>query len=254
MGQKGTMVFWSFHYNHLIQLLIYRLLLEKLAGSLHKEGFPCEKRHFKLFTFSRLLERGQKRERNGRMGLHFPARFSFFFVTPREEILESLWHEALVRRSIEVLGQEIFLVEVQVIPEPQWPSSLMLRFLSPVTVYRTSKENGKRITHFLSSSAHEFNRLLVENAWKSYFLLTGKTAGSPSFSLYPFRFSEERNRAVILFKRIPIVAWTGIFWIEGAPELIAVTHQTGLGGKNSAGSGMWEVWEPSRHGDVSTET
>ena len=65
------------HYNELIQGMIYRNLEEALAGWLHDGGIPLGKRHFKLFTFSRLMGRyriGQDAE--GR-SITFPARSGF---------------------------------------------------------------------------------------------------------------------------------------------------------------------------------
>lgn len=249
-SENGQKIFLPVHYNHLVQALIYRVLPEKLARDLHEEGFPYEKRHFKLFTFSRLLEQGQPVEQSGRRMLCFPGKISFFFATPRDEILENLLREAFLQKSMMLLEQKVFLAEVRVMPEPDWPLPLIVRFLSPVTVYRTAEENGKRITHFLSPREQEFNRLLVENARKKYFLITGKVADDFSFSLSPFRFSEERNRVVVIFKGTPIAAWTGIFRLEGDSELITASYQAGLGSKNSAGFGMWEVWEPPRHGNA----
>ncbi|MCX7668334.1 MAG: CRISPR-associated endoribonuclease Cas6, partial [Atribacterota bacterium] len=243
VSEKEQKLFLPLHYNHLIQALIYRILPEGLARDLHGEGFSYEKRHFKLFTFSRLLEQGQSVAQSGRRMLSFPGRISFFFATPRDEILESLLREAFTKKLIAILGQDVFLTEVHIMPEPKWSSPLTLRLLSPVTVYRTVEENGRRITHFLSPREQEFNRLLVENARKKYFLVTGKTAEKLSFSLEPFRFSERRNRVVVLFKGTPVAAWTGIFHLRGDPELIAVVYQAGLGSKNSAGFGMWEVWK-----------
>ena len=250
MAEKAQELLLPLHYNHLVQALIYRILPEALAKNLHEKGFLYEKRRFKLFTFSRLLERGQPVERDGRRMLCFPRKVSFFFATPREEILENLLREAFLRKSIALLEQQVFLAEVQVMPEPRWSSSLILRFLSPVTVYRTDVEEDKRVMHFLSPREREFNRLLVENARKKYFLVTGKSAENLSFSFEPFRFSEERNRVVVLFKGTPIASWTGVFRVEGDSELIAVTYWTGLGSKNSAGFGMWETWEPLPDGDT----
>ncbi|MGC8777994.1 MAG: CRISPR-associated endoribonuclease Cas6 [Candidatus Caldatribacteriaceae bacterium] len=249
-GEGVKELFLPLHYNHLLQALIYRVLPEGLARDLHEEGFSYEKRRFKLFTFSRLLERGRLVERNGRRMLCFPGKISLFFATPRGEILENLLREAFMRKPITVLEQNVFLSEVRIIPEPQWSAPLTVRFLSPVTVYQTIEENGKRITHFFHPRDKEFNRLLVENARKKYSLVMGKSADHLSFGLEPFRFSEERNRVVALFKGTPIAAWTGIFRMEGDLKLIAVTYHAGLGSKNSAGFGMWEVWKPSHHGNV----
>ncbi|PMP85503.1 MAG: hypothetical protein C0174_04210 [Thermodesulfobium narugense] len=45
-------------YNSLVQGLIYNLLDYIDAKKLHDEGFKFEKRKFRLFSFSEILERG----------------------------------------------------------------------------------------------------------------------------------------------------------------------------------------------------
>jgi CRISPR-associated endoribonuclease Cas6 len=45
-------------YNSLLQGLIYELLNSIDAEKLHNEGFMFEKRQFRLFTFSEILEKG----------------------------------------------------------------------------------------------------------------------------------------------------------------------------------------------------
>lgn len=248
---KGILL--PLHYNHLLQHLIYHLLPPDLAENLHEEGFRYGKRHFKLFTFSRIFQKGRFQKVEGRRKLFFPWGFSFCFATPRHEILENLIKEALLRRSVDLMGQEVFLNRVEVCPEATLQRTLFLRFLSPVTVYRTREEDGKRKTHFFSPTDAEFGRLLLENARKKYFLVSGRNADQLEFTISPYRFSPERNKAVVLFKGTPIVGWTGVFRMEGDPELLEVTYQAGLGNKNSAGFGMWEVWRNPRESGSETE-
>ncbi|BER91811.1 CRISPR-associated endoribonuclease Cas6 [Atrimonas thermophila] len=245
-ARDGEGILLPLHYNHLLQHLIYHLLPPDFAENLHEEGFRYGKRRFKLFTFSRILQKGHFRKVDGRRRLFFPHGFSFCFATPRYEILENLIREALLRRSADLLGQEVFLSRVEVCPEAELREAMFLRFLAPVTVYRTTQVEGKRRTHFFSPTDSEFNQLLLENARKKYFLVTGKSADELKFAIHPYRFSPERNKAVVLFKGTPIVGWTGVFKVEGDPELLEVVYQTGLGNKNSAGFGMWEVWEDKR--------
>lgn len=247
---KGILL--PLHYNHLLQYLIYHLLPSDLAENLHEEGFRYGKRRFKLFTFSRIFQKGHPQKVEGRRKLFFPRGFSFCFATPRHEILENLIKEALLRRSVDLMGQEVFLERVEVCPEAALQKTLFLRFLSPVTVYRTREEGGKKKTHFFSPTDAEFDRLLLENARKKYFLVRGEKADQLEFTISPHRFSLERNKAVVLFKGTPIVGWTGVFRVEGDPELLEVTYQAGLGNKNSAGFGMWEVWKDSGESEPKT--
>jgi len=230
------------HYNHLLQYLLYKLLPASLATHLHDQGFPYEKRTFKLFTFSRILNKGSAH--SGK--LRFGHCFSFLFATPKEEIIENLLRGAFCEHRFDLQGQPVVLSAVEVVPPTPLGESLFLRFLSPVTIYHTTPEKK---TLFVYPEDSGFERLLLENARKKYHLLHGKDPQDLSFSLRPHRFSPQKNKVVVLFKGTPIEAWTGIFAFRGNPELLAATYETGLGNKNSAGFGMWEVWkEEVKHG------
>ncbi|HBT04293.1 MAG TPA: CRISPR-associated endoribonuclease Cas6, partial [Thermodesulfobacterium commune] len=75
-----------FHYNEIIQGLIYRLLDKAIAEKLHDEGFILGKRKFKLFTFSRLFGRFKREGEN----LKFFSPFKFYLSSPYNEMVESL--------------------------------------------------------------------------------------------------------------------------------------------------------------------
>ena len=48
------------HYNHIVQAAIYANLDAKIAEWLHEKGYSYGKRHYKFFTFSRLLSAARK--------------------------------------------------------------------------------------------------------------------------------------------------------------------------------------------------
>ena len=53
-----------FSHSHILQGLVYNFLEDKAADWLHSEGFKYEKRSFKMFVFSDILERAQLQDRD----------------------------------------------------------------------------------------------------------------------------------------------------------------------------------------------
>ncbi|MDK2897157.1 MAG: CRISPR-associated endoribonuclease Cas6 [Candidatus Atribacteria bacterium] len=236
-------LFLPLHYNYLIQGLIYRSLTPKLATEIHQQGFPLGQRSFKLFTFSRILNRGKIIEKNGQKFLIFGSHLSLYFSSSQNYIVEDLGERAFHQRETKLGKHSVFLSQIEVLKPPTIDKELYIRFLSPVTIYSTlRRENGEKVVHYYRPFEADFSKLMEKNARKKYFLITGKEGDSLPLSLKPHRFSTQKNHVVVFFKNTPIEGWTGIFKLEGNPDLIKTTYDAGLGNKNSAGFGMWEIW------------
>lgn len=75
-------------YNSLLQGLIYDLLDYVDAVKLHDEGFRFEKRQFRLFTFSEILEKGTF-DRKSHI-ISFVKKLSFILSSPVDWILRQV--------------------------------------------------------------------------------------------------------------------------------------------------------------------
>jgi CRISPR-associated endoribonuclease Cas6 len=211
---------------------------------LHNEGSKFEKRHFKLFTFSRLLGRFEPRGR----GIAFKGPISLWIASPLVKILES-FASHLVKKGKVKLGDSYLRptgVEVSFAEEPA--NSVMVRTLSPITAYSTLRAgDGKKKTYYYSPFEAEFSKLIGENLLKKYTFLNNRPppGNDQSFTIKPEKVSN-RNQHIIMFKDTVIKAWSGIYRLEGSPELIQIAFDTGLGSKNSQGFGMIEKYIPRR--------
>lgn len=54
-GINQSKIVLPINYQHVVQGFLYRTMKPAYAEYLHKYGFKYEKRHFKLFTFSRIF-------------------------------------------------------------------------------------------------------------------------------------------------------------------------------------------------------
>ncbi len=233
------------HYNYDLQGLIYRTFSEAIGTQLHEEGYLFGNRKFKLFHFSRILEYGKLVVKSATQKyLVYGNKISFYFSSPMDDIVENLGEQAFRKREFQLFNQNLFLTTLEVETPPRIDTQIQIKMLSPMTVYSTlEKPDGGKITHYYHPQDQEFNNSALENARKKYQLIHEKPAEHLSFSLTPQFVSFKQNHSVIFFKDVPVEAWSGIYKVIGDPELIQVTYESGLGSKNSAGFGMWELWK-----------
>ena len=224
------------HYNYLLQGFIYRNLSRSLSSSLHQKGSIIGKRKFKLFTFSRIFGHFKRKEKE----LLFTGPLHFWLSSPLVNILESLASHLVKKSKVKLGNSYLHLTGIEVAFIPVVREEMLIRILSPITVYSTLKTpEGKKKTYYYSPFEEDFSRLIRENLYKKYFLIHKRAPEGLEFSISPERVSQ-RNHHILLYKGTVIKAWSGIYRIKGSKELIKIAYDTGLGSKNSQGFGMIE--------------
>jgi CRISPR-associated endoribonuclease Cas6 len=230
------------HYNHMVQACIYRHIDPDLAAWLHDRGYVDSGRPFKLFTFSRLM--GNFR----RVGDHliFRGQLSLFVGSPLHNFVESL-AQNLVRSGRLYLGDShVRLSAVTVEMPPNLSDQLKVRALSPITVYSTlERGDGRKLTYYYSPWEEQFNQQIETNLKKKYQIIEG-IPPDPCWrlSLTPIRVGKQ-DQVIVVYKGTVIKGWTGIYLLQGSPQLMDVALQAGVGSKNSQGFGMVEALHPS---------
>ncbi|MGC8935388.1 MAG: CRISPR-associated endoribonuclease Cas6 [Thermoproteota archaeon] len=220
-------------YNPLIQAAIYSNVSPELSKFLHDKGFTYEKRHFKLFTFSRLF--GKYKIIGDR--IYFEQEVSFFISSPVDQVVKEI-AETLLKRGFLALGQNKLEVTNIYFPKtPELKNRIKIKMLSPVTVYSTLlTPDGKKKTYYYSPFEDEFQNLIDLNAKKKYFLLSHREVKSR------IRIEPEKVReVVVMYKDMVIKGWTGLFGLRGPKTLIKTVYEAGLGSKNPQGFGMFDL-------------
>ena len=85
-------------FNYITQALIYRQIDRLPTQWLHNAGFKLEKRSFKLFTFSSILEKGTYQQTKHLF--IFPHAVSFYVSSPFSRILEQVAKNTVFRENI----------------------------------------------------------------------------------------------------------------------------------------------------------
>ncbi len=241
-------IFLPIHYNFYIQSLIYKTLSPLLAKKIHNEGFKFEKRSFKLFSFSRILEKGKKVNINGKDMLLYENCISFIVSSPIVDLIADFGGRGLKEREFKLLNQQIFMSKIEVITTPRIENSVLIKMLSPITIHSTLKTyDDKKRSIYYKPIDKEFSELIEKNAIKKFKLLYNIEKDNLKLEIKPYKFSIKNNFHIIKFKNTPIEAYSGIYELKGSNELIMTTYETGLGDRNSEGFGLWDIWKGGRN-------
>lgn len=228
----------DFQYPLLLRALIYHLLPDDFAQFLHDTGYAYEKRSFKLFTFSRIFGRRVQGARKTNYPLVFEPQIHFYLSSPVNEILEYVANESLKRDNLRLGTNRVILKAIEVENPQIFTEKVKIRMLSPMTIRSTvTTAEGKKKSYYYHPLESEFSELMRRNLEKKYQLVYHQKLQG-HLQIIP----RGRNKERILKgdRNFIIKAWDGYYELEGTPELIQLSYDTGLGEKNSLGLGMWE--------------
>jgi CRISPR-associated endoribonuclease Cas6 len=220
-------------YNYLVQASIYNSISHGLSKFLHDRGFIYGKRRFKFFTFSRLI--GKYHMESG--VIRFNGDVSLYVSSPIKEFVNDLAY-TIMRRGYLKLGVHNFeIVGITVPKQPDFSNDIVIRMLSPVTVYSTLlTPDGRKKTYYYSPFEREFQKLVNANMKKKYYVLFHKDLKS-NFKIEPMKVHE----TIVMYKDFFIKGWMGIFKLQGPKKVMQLAYDAGIGSKNSQGFGMFEV-------------
>nr|WP_269456778.1 CRISPR-associated endoribonuclease Cas6 [Thermanaeromonas toyohensis] len=205
---------------------------------MHEQGFELGKRKFKLFTFSRLMGKVRVAPRQGYM--LFSPPINVVICSPLAIILQEV-ASGLLKQGYIRLGKELLQVDkVTATDQVVQGRNIVVRMLSPLTVYSTLVDSEYRYTHYYSPFEPRFQELILANLTKKYWLIFGRQAEQEGFSIEPLSVSE-KDFKIVKYKGTIIKGWMGIYRLQGDPQLLEVALDAGLGGKNSQGFGCCEL-------------
>ncbi|MFX3623979.1 MAG: CRISPR-associated endoribonuclease Cas6 [Ectobacillus sp.] len=226
------------NYQYVMQGFLYRSLTEaKFANFLHEVGFQKGNRTFKLFTFSRLS--GAHKINIKYKKIIFGDTITWHVSSVLETLIQQLGEYLMFSETIQLYRQLLTVEKVEV-SEPQFQKNkLKIEMLSPVTVYSTYEKEEKKKTHYFQPKDPVFPILIESNFENKYEAYYGEKPLHP-FVIRPIQVLD-KYKVVTTFKGHIITGWLGKFEIESSPEQLAFAYDTGIGGRNSQGFGMFEV-------------
>jgi CRISPR-associated endoribonuclease Cas6 len=192
-----------------------------------------------MFTFSR-LNGSYRLDKNSHTLEFTPPNVSFIFSASDKKLVQELVSSLLIREDLRLGTNQVKVGSIEQIHNSV-SEKMVIRFLTPITMYSTFLLHNKKKTYFYSPWEEEFNPLIQANALKKYEALHGKALeGDRRLCLTPLLRDQIRPKTT-KFKSTLIKGWTGDFLLEGNLDLIQLTYDVGLGAKNSNGHGLYEI-------------
>ncbi len=223
------------NYREALQAVIYRNLPRPLADALHDGRYWEGRRPVKPFVFSQLSGAISYQRAEG---FNVGGQVWFCFASPATDLVEAL-ADGILRHGMVRLASLSFAVrEVAALPAPVIESPLVVRTLSPITVYRTLERDGRRYTQYYNPLAREFAELVAANLARKAEIL--RLPCSEPIQIHSLGISP-RHRRLEQYKGTWIEAWAGRFRLEGPEPLLWLALHAGLGAKNSQGFGFVDV-------------
>ena len=238
-------------YNPYVQGLVNACIPEDIKWSGIATG--TEEAHFKLFTFSQLYAKSVERidiaSRDGAEAdghVHYQLVMSspvwFYLSSPSPEFIEALSprleqaHDLHLERN---LVQSVRVVAAYPVTIPTHGLvTWRIRTISPITVYQSESKDSNS-AHYFAPDDPLFAKLVLDNAVRKYYAWTQEKAPSDGFSISCLDHTP--HLAVISFKDTPVHGYTGRFQLTGDAKLLSFLYESGLGGKNSHGFGMFDI-------------
>ncbi|SET13032.1 CRISPR-associated endoribonuclease Cas6 [Anaerobranca gottschalkii] len=225
-------------YNHIVQGFIYENLADEVFRFfIHDEGFEFNKRKFKLFTFSKILGKFVIDKIGNRIIFQSPIKL--VISSPIDKFINE-FGKALLEKDKFYLGKNnIQISKIEVVNKGNFSDNVKIRTLSPIVIYSTVEENGKKRTIYHKPGDESFTLLIRRNIEKKYQLLYKKEPPTDDFEIKAANL-EKIRLAVINYKNTIIKGYSGDFILKGNPELISLAYDVGLGSKNSQGFGLFD--------------
>lgn len=248
----------TLHYQQYLSAVVYSLIAQASAGHaawLHDRGYGHNGKHFKHFTFSRLMFPERPFIQDGR--IFIDGQFQWLVSIYAESTILQLIIGLFERRTV-TIGQannEARILGVDIIPEPAFSGNMKFVTLSPVLVKKpvnvSRNGNEKLSAEYLMPGHPEAGFYLNKNLVSKYLSLHPEIRETDKSLLFLpdeeyIRRKEGKISKLIAFKNgseeeTRMRAFECPFMLEGDTELIRIAYECGLGDNNAMGFGMIET-------------
>ena len=223
-------------YRHLIHGMIYRALSvdARFSAHLHNRGHAGGKRVFKHFTFGQL--EGRYRVQEG--WIIFAGKAALEIRSSDAQLMEMLTQQLFAGRRIRLGENSVEIADSTMTDRHLLVLDTEIRMRSPAAAHITLPDGH---TRFFSPDEDAYYAALVRNAERKWSSLGGAEERFV-LQITP-KENEVFKKQVSRFKHTCITGWQGVFRLSGAPEVLDMLYQLGLGEKSSQGFGMFDAVE-----------
>jgi len=229
----------SKEYNETLQGFLYNCINDpEFASFLHSHGYMQNKRSFRLFAFSGILQKPLSVDYQRKV-LTFPARIDLMVSSVENEFFQSLFEMIYTSgKELRLGGNMIQVTGVKVFPPPDDLACGVQRVktLSPVCCYSTViMPNGKKRTIYYHPREKEFAALLRDNLIRKHMAFYGREPENKNLTMQLLTHPKE---VVSNYKGFIIKSYLADLKLAGSDELLKMALESGVGSKNAQGHGL----------------
>lgn len=226
-------------HNHIIQSWIYSSISQELANFLHNEGFIVNGRTFKLFCFSRILGDFSLHPERQRIVYHETVRL--VITSPLDYFIEEFANGILLRPTVRLGSNDLIVESVDVYDEEVPQEEIIVKTLSPITVYSTLlRMDGRKYTAYFAPRDPEYNEMITNNLIKKCQAILNSSREFQVGDVLVQPIGLEKM-SIVRYKNIIIKGYSGRLKLSGPKNLLQTAIECGLGSKNSQGFGCIEI-------------
>ena len=222
-------------YNSIIQGIIYHSATKidkNFTSNLHDKGLglKTDTINFKYFSFSKIF--GKYEINDKKITFFDEIRFEIRSIDP---YFIHLVYEGMNKYGIS-FGERTLKPDLKLENKIITSNSITIKMISPIIAIK--KDDNKK--EFINPMTNEFIPYLENNysyKYQNYYNNEGKDIDIDIIDV------TYRDKCVTSFKGIIMTGWYGIYHLEGSPESLTFLYNTGLGGKNSQGFGLFDIIE-----------
>lgn len=221
-------------YNYQLMSGVYHLLNgdKELSGFIHSKGWRSGGAAFKLFTFSPIM--GHYRT-DGKQ-IIFDGDISFELRSPSEEFITAVRSELFEKGRLKLFNYELEVRMLECYDRRFYNADYRIKTVSPIAVRQTD-DNGKSV--YFSPDDEAFDELVNLNLYRKF---TAAYGVEPP-STVDLTLTSRPKKIVTKFKNTWVTAYHTSFDMHAHPVVVQFLYDTGLGGRNSQGFGMFDVLE-----------
>ncbi|HBT39929.1 MAG: CRISPR-associated protein, Cas6 family [Thermotoga sp. 50_1627] len=225
-------------YNHILHAFVLNLIEDdELRYFIHEEGYRYQKRKYKMYCFSRLL--GNFQLNQDRKTIKFHESVTLIVSSFDDNLIELLVDKLSRFETLHLGENKIRPSKITLFDLPP-TNFIQVSTKSPVTVYSTIEERGKKITLYHNPESEDFIRILKENLKRKYLAIFGDESES-NFDIEIQHVGEQPRKVVVVYKGTRISGWLTSFDLKGPYQILKLAYDTGIGSKNSIGFGCIEL-------------
>lgn len=218
-----------------MQSMLYSLLGRdtQYGQSVHPTEERRDGRIFTPFCFGQFT--GCKTVHRECREMTFTGRIRWEIRTADNDVAHALCRVLKPGLTLTLFHQELVLESAELDEKQITANNCRIRMLTPITVYERTADKK---TVYYNPLCQEFVPLVSGNFRRKYLALRGE---------YPDEIQLEalsvgqRDKAVTSYKGTWITGWKGEYRLKGKPEHLTFLYDCGLGQRNAAGFGLFEV-------------